>query len=195
MRVIAGQYRGRRLRSPKGLATRPTSDRARESLFALLGDVTGSRAIDLFAGTGALGIEALSRGAAHVVFVERDREALEVARANLQALGVGPDRGSLRHEDALRALGRARDRKETYDLVLIDPPYGQAREWGARLSALLPQLLQPGARLVAESDHRAPLELESELELVRQRRYGNTEIRIYRHERHALSRQANEVPR
>lgn len=182
MRVIAGQYRGRRLRSPKGSATRPTSDRVRESLFALLGDVAGARAIDLFAGTGALGIEALSRGAARVVFVERDREALAVARANLQALGVGADRGALRREDALRALHTARDRKETYDLVLIDPPYGQAREWGTELSALLPQLLEPGARLVAESDRRAPLELDSELALVRQRRYGDTEIRIYRHE-------------
>ena len=182
MRVIAGRYGGRRLKSPKGLATRPTSDRVRESLFAMLGDLAGARAIDLFAGTGALGIEALSRGAERVVFVERDRDALAVARANLEALGVDSDRGTLRHEDALQALKRARDRKETYDLVLIDPPYGRAREWGARLSAVLPALLEPGARLVAESDRRTPLELESELALVSQRRYGDTEIRIYRHE-------------
>jgi 16S rRNA (guanine966-N2)-methyltransferase len=182
MRVIAGRYGGRRLASPKGLATRPTSDRVREALFAMLGELAGARAIDLFAGTGALGIEALSRGARNVVFVERDRHALAVVRANLEALGVDSDRAVLRHEDALRALGTARDRKETYDLVLIDPPYDQAREWGAKLSVALPQLLEPGARLVAESDRRTPLELDSELALVSQRRYGDTEIRIYRHE-------------
>lgn len=151
-------------------------------MFAILGDLAGVRALDLFAGTGALGIEALSRGAQRVVFVERDRDALAVARANLQALGVASDHATVRHEDALHALERARDRKETYDLVLIDPPYKLAREWGARLSALLPQLLEPGARLVAESDRRTPLELEPELALVTQRRYGHTEIRIYRHE-------------
>jgi len=180
MRVIAGRYGGRTLKAPKGRATRPTSDRAREALFAMLGDVAGARAIDLFAGTGALGIEALSRGAERVVFVERDRGAIEVLRANLAALGLSEERALPRREDVLRALKTARERKETYDLVLIDPPYGRARGWGPRLSASLPALLEPGARLAAESDRRMPLELE--LALLKERRYGDTEIRIYRHE-------------
>jgi 16S rRNA (guanine966-N2)-methyltransferase len=180
MRVIAGRYRGRILKAPRGRTTRPTSDRVREALFAMLGDVSGARAIDLFAGTGALGIEALSRGAEQVLFVERDRGALDALRANLAALALGEEQAPVRREDALAALKTARQRKETYDLVLIDPPYGRACEWGRRLSALLPALLEPGARLVAESDRRMPLELE--LALSRQRRYGDTEIRIYRHE-------------
>jgi 16S rRNA (guanine966-N2)-methyltransferase len=182
MRVIAGRYGGRRLKSPDGLGTRPTSDRVREALFAILGDLADVRAMDLFAGTGALGIEALSRGAERVVFVERDRDALAVTRANLEALGVDSEHATVRHEDARHALETAQDRKETYDLVLIDPPYELAREWGAKLSAVLPALLEPGARLVAESDRRTPLELEPEFALATQRRYGHTEIRVYRHE-------------
>lgn len=178
--MIAGRYGGRRLTAPKGRTTRPTSDKVREALFQMLGDVTGARAIDLFAGTGALGIEALSRGAERVVFVERNRGAIEALRANLTALEVGEEQALVRREDALDALKRARERKETYDLVLIDPPYGRARELGGRLSASLPELLEPGARLVAESDRRMPLELE--LALSKERRYGDTEIRIYRHE-------------
>ena len=180
MRVIAGRYRGRILKAPRGGTTRPTADRVREALFAMLGDVAGARAIDLFAGTGALGIEALSRGAERVLFVERDRAAIAALRANLTALGLGEEQAPVRREDALDALKTARERKETYDLVLIDPPYGRACEWGRRLSARLPALLEPGARLVAESDRRMPLELE--LALSKQRRYGDTEIRIYRHE-------------
>lgn len=179
MRVVAGRYGGRRLKAPRGTGTRPTSEKVREAVFGMLGDVTGARAMDLFAGTGALGIEALSRGAEGVVFVERDKAAIGVLRANLTALGVGEEEAAVRREDALDALKRARERKETYDLLLIDPPYGRAREWGARLSASLPGLLAPGAILVAESDRRMPLELE--LALHRERRYGDTEIRIYRH--------------
>jgi 16S rRNA (guanine966-N2)-methyltransferase len=179
MRVIAGRYGGRRLKAPRGTGTRPTSEKVREALFAMLGDVTGVRAIDLFAGTGALGIEALSRGAERVVFVERDKAAIGALRANLAALGVGEEEAVVRGEDSVHALKRAREGKETYDLLLIDPPYGRAREWGARLSASLPGLLAPGGRLVTESDRRMALELE--LALDRERRYGDTEIRIYRH--------------
>src|SRR4051794_19500228 len=104
MRVIAGTLRGRRLKAPAGRSTRPTSDRVREALFSMLGEIDGVQVLDLFAGTGALGIEALSRGAAAAVFVERDGAAAAVLRENLGALGIGSERAEVRRTDALAAL-------------------------------------------------------------------------------------------
>ena len=179
MRVIAGRLGGRRLKAPRGRATRPTSDRVREALFSMLGPIDGARVLDLFAGSGALGIEALSRGAASVVFAERDAGAAGALRENLTALGIGEGEGELRRGDALRALESARERGEKYDLVFIDPPYRRAPDWGPELSALLPPLLAPAARVVVESDRRLPLELDIDIEL--QRRYGDTSITIHRH--------------
>jgi 16S rRNA (guanine966-N2)-methyltransferase len=178
MRVIAGRLGGRRLKAPRGRVTRPTSDRVREALFAMLGEVEGASVLDLFAGTGALGIEALSRGAAQAVFVERDADAARVLKQNLTALGIEPTEAEVRRADVLRALQSARARQETYDLVFVDPPYGQAYEWGPRLWAVLPSLLRPAARIVVESDRRAPLELQANVE--RERRFGDTSIRIHR---------------
>jgi 16S rRNA (guanine966-N2)-methyltransferase len=179
MRVIAGRFGGRRLKAPRGRATRPTSDRVREALFSVLGELQGANVLDLFAGTGALGIEALSRGAATVVFVERDAGAARALRHNLQALEIQPPEAELRRGDALGALRSACDRAEKYDLVFIDPPYRRAPDWGPQLSALLPQVLGPAARVVVESDRRAPLELGMDIE--HQRRYGDTSITIHRH--------------
>ena len=160
--------------------TRPTSDRVREALFSMLGDVVGTSVLDLFAGTGALGIEALSRGAERAVFVERDAGVVRVLNGNLAALGIAQEEAEVRGVDALEALQSARARKETYDLVFIDPPYGQAPAWGPELSAILPSLLRPDARVVVESDRRAPLELD--VALARKRRYGDTSITIHRHQ-------------
>jgi 16S rRNA (guanine966-N2)-methyltransferase len=198
MRVIAGELGGRRLKAPAGRVTRPTSDRVREAVFGMLGDVEGTRVLDLFAGTGALGIEALSRGARSAVFVERDVGVVKVLKANLAALGIAPAAAQVRRTDALEALRSAKTSQETYDLVFIDPPYGRARpapsasgppigdRWGPELSAILPALLSPGARVVVESDRRAPLELElphtGTSELERSRRYGDTSITIHRHQ-------------
>jgi 16S rRNA (guanine966-N2)-methyltransferase len=184
MRVIAGRLGGRRLKAPRGRATtRPTSDRVREALFSMLGEVEGSVALDLFAGTGALGIEALSRGAQRVVFVERDAAAIRVLRANLVQLGLDAPEAEVRMGDALTALRAARGAGETYDLVFVDPPYRQARESSpthpGELSALLEAVLAPEARVVVESDRRAPLQLS--FEVVRKRRYGDTTITIHRH--------------
>lgn len=151
----------------------------REAVFALLGEVQGAGVLDLFAGAGGLGIEALSRGAASVVFVERDAAAVRALQANLEALGIGPSEARLLRADAREALRSARSRQETYDLVLIDPPYGRASEWGPELSAALPRLLRPAARVVVESDRRSPLELEAPIE--QERRYGDTVIRIHRY--------------
>jgi len=178
MRVIAGSLGGRRLKAPAGRATRPTSDRVREALFSILDGVAEARVLDLFAGTGALGIEALSRGAARAVFVERHTPAARVLQANLDALGLGPELAEVRRAEALAALQSARKRRETYDLIFIDPPYSQAGAWGAELSTALPPLLTLGARIVVESDRRAALELDADIE--RHRLYGDTTITIYR---------------
>jgi 16S rRNA (guanine966-N2)-methyltransferase len=180
MRVIAGRFGGRRLQAPAGRVTRPTSDRVREALFSMLALVEGAEVLDLFAGTGALGIEAVSRGARRAVFIERDAGALGALRDNLAALGLEPGEAEVRRGDAFGALRTAREREETYDLVFIDPPYRQARDWGPELAVILPPLLRPAARVVVESDRRAPVELGLEVE--QERRYGNTNITIHRHE-------------
>ncbi len=183
MRVIAGRFGGRRLRAPKGTSTtRPTSEKVREAIFSMLGELVleDARVLDLFAGTGALGIEALSRGAARAVFVERDRAALAALRANLRELDLDADEAEVRRGEALAALRSARAGAETYDLVLIDPPYRRAGGIAGELSPALAPLLSEQARVVVESDRRAPLEL-SWGEIERQRRYGDTTITIHRH--------------
>jgi len=125
VRVVAGELRGRRLAPPKGSTTRPTSDRVREATFNALGSlgvVAGARVLDLFAGSGALGIEALSRGAASATFVERDRAALAALRANLDACGLGAGRATVVVGDALALLASGR-LAGPWDLALLDPPY------------------------------------------------------------------------
>ena len=147
MRVVAGTLRGRPLQAPRGPHTRPTSDRVREALFSMLesaGAVAGARVLDLFAGSGALGIEALSRGA---------------------------------RRPAAAFLSSARASGRQYDLVFLHPPYRLADVLGPQLSTALPDVLAPEAVVAAESDRRAPLELD--LPLLIERRYGDTLIRIY----------------
>jgi len=174
VRVIAGRYGGRRLTTPRGAATRPTADRVREALFSVLGDVSGLTVLDLFAGSGALGIEALSRGAASAVFVEKARPALAALRANLAALAVEPEV----HGGDARAFARnAAVAGRTYDLVFVDPPYRDADRLGDELD--LTTLVAPNGRLVVESDHRMPVTVD--LALIFERRYGDTLIRIHGH--------------
>ncbi len=189
MRVVAGRLGGRRLIAPRGAATRPTSDRVREALFSILGDVVGLRVLDLYAGSGALAIEALSRGAASAVLVDSSAAAVSTIKRNLGELGIeiGVD-AQVHRQDALRYLHAAdpaahapvhaaRIDRPQYDLVLLDPPYGQTSNLGRELTAALTPVLAPGARVVTESDRRAPLELALSLQL--QRRYGDTLIHIY----------------
>jgi 16S rRNA (guanine966-N2)-methyltransferase len=174
MRVIAGIYGGRELVAPRGRNTRPTSDRVREALFSILGDVGGERVLDLFAGSGALGIEALSRGASEATLVDSSRAAIEAIRSNLARLRVEAE---VVAQPATRFLQQARGNGRLYDLVFIDPPYRRASTLGPELTAALAPLLSAEARVVAESDRRSPLELE--LALRDERRYGDTLVRIY----------------
>ncbi len=177
MRVIAGRYGGRRLAAPPGRLVRPTADRVREALFSILGELDGAAVLDLFAGSGALGIEALSRGAERVVFVERAAAACAVIEANIAALEVPAEAFELRRCDVVGAVRAAREARETYDLVFIDPPYRHAAAWKSELASGLAPLLAPGARVVTESDRRSPLALG--LGRVDERRYGDTVIDIH----------------
>lgn len=171
VRVVAGEFKGRRLHAPRGARTRPTADRVREALFSMLGDVSGARVLDLYAGSGALGIEALSRGAESAVFVERDRRALAALRRNLDAVGAEAE---VRQQDVAGFLGRP---EGTFDLVLCDPPYDDAPRVAVALADALPAMLTEDARIVTESDKRNPLVLPQPL-LV-ERTYGDTRIAIH----------------
>jgi 16S rRNA (guanine966-N2)-methyltransferase len=175
VRVVAGRLGGRTLVTPRGQATRPTSDRVREALFSILGEaVVGARVLDLFAGSGALAIEALSRGASEATLVDSSAAAVTAIRRNLDALGLDAE---IRRQDALSYLrGASRDARQ-YDLVFLDPPYRRASALGHELSATLFPVLAPRARVVAESDRRAPLDLD--LALLDERRYGDTLIRLH----------------
>ena len=175
MRVIAGIYGGRRLQAPAGLDTRPTSDRVREALFSILGErVHDARVLDLFAGSGALGIEALSRGALEATFVDNAPPAIRAIGANLKALGAD---ATVVRAEARRFLGGASRAGRSYDLVFLDPPYRLAASLGRDLSAALAAVLAPGGTVVSESDRRAPQEIDLPLE--DERRYGDTLIRIH----------------
>ena len=171
MRIIAGEFRGRRLLAPKGTAIRPTSDRAREALFDILehGDppVRGARFLDLFCGTGAVGLEALSRGADAVLLVDDQPEAVRLARANIERLGA-PANVRLLVRDATR-LGKAR---QPFDLIFLDPPYGSGLATAALDSLREGGWLAPEARVIVELAAGEPLEVPPGYEIERERRYG-----------------------
>jgi 16S rRNA (guanine966-N2)-methyltransferase len=178
VRIVAGRLGGRRLTAPPGDETRPTSDRVREALFSVLGSLEGETVLDLFAGSGALAIEALSRGAGRAVLVERDARAVVAIRHNLEALDLGPTVAEVRRRDVLRALRDASEAGESYDLVFIDPPYRLAAGLGPELTEALVPVLAPDARVVGESDRRMPLELPGTT-MTFERRYGDTLLRIH----------------
>jgi 16S rRNA (guanine966-N2)-methyltransferase len=176
VRIIAGEWRGRALLAPTGQATRPTSDRAREGLFSMLqsrlGSFEGLNVADLFAGTGALGLEALSRGAAHCTFVEKDRAALEALRSNVERLGAG-DRCDVKAQ----AVEHGSAPPRPFDLITIDPPYGTGLAQSALdLSA---DWLAPGGWLSVEVSGE-PIVVPENLEQDAERRYGKAKLHILR---------------
>lgn len=174
MRVIAGRFRGHPLVAPRGRATRPTGDRVREALFSILVSVEGARVLDLFAGSGALAIEALSRGASEATLVDSSAAAIAAIERNLAAVGAAAE---VRRQRAAVFLEQARGDARQYDLVFLDPPYQAASDLGRTLSTALAPVLAPGSRVVTESDRRAALQLD--LPLLDERRYGDTLIRIH----------------
>ena len=189
MRVIAGRLGGRRLQAPSSSVTRPTGDRVRESVFATLGDINGAVVLDLFAGSGAMAIEALSRGADACTFVENERAALRALGANLERLGVpvggrdgrekgGEDgraaRARVLAADARRALQADARRGARYTLLFADPPYERYAEVRPALARLLGPLLAPRAVLVIETAAGTSAGLP--WTTVREKRYGDTRV-------------------
>lgn len=178
MRVIAGQYKGRRLKAPTWPGVRPTSDRLKETLFAIMAPIVeGARVLDGFAGSGALGIEALSRGAAEVVFVERDRRAVALVEDNLRHCGIGSGYVMIRGEFAsvLRQLPAHR----RFDLALLDPPYEEADVDGVLRAAAV--RMAPGGTLVLEhaTGRQVPGRVEA-FALVRQVTAGDSALAFFR---------------
>ena len=181
MRIIAGTHRGRRLHGPTGTALRPTSDRVREALFSILGNrLPGSRFLDLYAGTGAVGIEAVSRGAQHVVCVESNREALTLMHRNLSDCGM-INRVIVQGRTVQQFLSRMDHMRGPYNIVFADPPYAAAHELAALLAGVTPEaLLAPDARLIAE--HAANTPLPDQLGpcvFLRRYAYGDTALSVF----------------
>jgi 16S rRNA (guanine966-N2)-methyltransferase len=170
MRVVAGELGGRRLHAPRGGVVRPTSDRVREAVFSILGDVEGAAVLDLFAGTGAMGIEAISRGAAHATLVDK---AVGAAARNVGALGID-DRVRIVRADARTFLGRDDGQ---YDLIFCDPPYRLARRLAPDLDKLLAPRLREDGLVIVETAADGAIDLS--LPVLKERAYGGSLIRVH----------------
>jgi len=177
MRIVAGEKGGRRISAPRGAVTRPTSDRVREALFSILGDVAGADVLDAFAGSGALGLEALSRGAERAIFWETSNPALRALQDNIEALGYG-DRATVSRRDARRQLAADDAAGRRYNLILLDPPYRMLPALQRHFALHIPRLLAPGGLAVVESPGGSPA-LELPLAARTSRRYGDTRITVY----------------
>jgi len=171
VRIIAGTRKGHTIQAPPGRDTRPTSDRVRENVFNILGPVEGASVLDLYAGSGALGLEALSRGAEHVVFVERDADAVRTIERNLDKLRL---RATVLRKDAITVLA-SESRK--YDLVLVDPPYDMYADIEPKLARHLPPVVADGGVVVVETDSRTQPELP--LAERTSRKYGSVRVTVY----------------
>jgi 16S rRNA (guanine966-N2)-methyltransferase len=177
VRIVAGSRKGARIFAPRGLDTRPTADRVREAAFNLLGPGAAEDAtvLDLFAGSGAMGLEALSRGAAHATFVESDREACRTINRNLDKLGF--DGATVLCQDALTALRSDARQGTRYDLVLLDPPYKRFSSLQKSMIRHLPEIVSPGGTLLVET----AAEEEPDLPLAKRttRRYGSARLTLF----------------
>jgi 16S rRNA (guanine(966)-N(2))-methyltransferase RsmD len=174
MRIIAGSHRGHTIHAPRGVDTRPTSDRVRENVFNIVGPLDGAKVLDLYAGSGAMGLEALSRGAARAVFVERDDVAARTIEQNLDKLRLS---GTVLRRDAVTALAGEAGAGRKYDLVLVDPPYDMYTDLQPKLAHYLPAVLAENGVLVVETGAR----VEPELPLPQRtsRKYGSARITVY----------------
>jgi 16S rRNA (guanine966-N2)-methyltransferase len=174
MRIIAGSRKGHTIHAPRGRDTRPTSDRVRENVFNIVGPVEGAAVLDLYAGSGAMGLEALSRGAARAVFVEQDADAVRAIERNLDKLRLA---GTILRRDALTALAAEAGSHRKYDLVLVDPPYDMYPDVQSQLARYLPSVLAADGLLVVETGARVEPELP--LGVRTTRTYGQARITIY----------------
>jgi len=179
MRIVAGEKRGHKLFPPKGKAIRPTSDRVRQSLFDILGPIHDKTILDLFAGSGALGLEALSRGATHAWFVDQSNEATELVTRNIEKLNVEPQT-TLWRCDALSALSRAKREGVRFSMAFLDPPYESDILEKAMQSPLWESILETDAKVIVETKSETTIDFSSnKWKLDDNRRYGGTRISIY----------------
>lgn len=180
MRVITGQAKGRRLKAPRGMNTRPTSDRTKESLFNIIGDkVTNAGILDLYAGTGAIGIEALSRGAGRAVFVEKDPRVVRIIRENLELTGLA-GQAQVICRDADDAVGYFAAQAKNFDIIFLDPPYMRNMLQKTLETLAKYKIVAPGGWVITESSKLDLLpDMSGNLKKIRQERYGDTILSFY----------------
>ncbi|MBN1526829.1 MAG: 16S rRNA (guanine(966)-N(2))-methyltransferase RsmD [Candidatus Omnitrophica bacterium] len=181
MRIIGGEFRSRIIAMPRGVDIRPTQDKVRQAVFNIIGDMSGKNVLELFAGTGAFGIESISRGARHVTFVDNNFKCTECIRSNIESLGVEDSRYDIIRTNALSVLARLERAEEKFDVIFLDPPYhlGLAKKCLINIDAY--DILAPISLVVAEyfSKDRLTGHLET-LILDKERRYGDTLVSIFR---------------
>jgi 16S rRNA (guanine966-N2)-methyltransferase len=175
VRIVAGSRKGHKIAAPKGVVTRPTGDRVREAVFDIVGPVGEARVLDVFAGSGVMGLEALSRGASRTVFVENDRGACRVIQQNLENLRLTG--AVVLCQDAVRALREEKARGHRYDLILVDAPYEEWDRFAKSLAELLPALIEDDGLAVVET--AAKVEPELPLALQTSRRYGSARVTVF----------------
>jgi len=182
MRIGGGKFRGRQVETPRGRKTRPSGGRLKKSLFDILAPVLpGSRVLDLFAGAGGLGLEALSRGAAHVTFVERDRGAADTIRKNLERLGLS-EKAELLRREARSAIGLLAERQETFDIILLDPPYRSDQHASLLQRIGAASVVKLEGVVILEHHHKTSLaDSYAGLTKVREVRAGESSLSFYRY--------------
>ena len=181
MRIVGGEYKSRQISMPKGVEIRPTQDRVREAIFNILGDISGRNMLELFAGSGAFGIEAISRGAGSVTFVENNFRCAQTIRANLESLGVPSDKYDIMKSNALSVINRLARQEDKFDILFMDPPYHKGLAKKCLINIDSYDILSPNGLVLIE--HFKKDELSPDLQsliLSDQRRYGDTLVTIYR---------------
>lgn len=178
MRIVAGEFRGRRLKTPKREGIRPTADRVREAVFSIIAQhIPGARVLDLFAGTGALGLEALSRGAAQAVFIDRGPEAIQLIRSNIELCGA-ENRARLMPGSVDRMLRKLASEGASFHVIFMDPPYGKG--YIEKTLAALSPVTVPEALVIAEHSAKdVPADECGEWQRTEARRYGDTSVSFY----------------
>ena len=181
MRIIGGEYKSRAIAMPRGVEMRPTQDKVREALFNILGDISGKKVLELFAGSGAFGIEAISRGAVSVTFVDNNFRCIQAIKSNLGSLGVPDSRYNVIRADALKFPAKLAQANEKYDIIFLDPPYYRDMAKKCLINIDSYDIVSPVGLVIVEHFKKDALGAELErLVFVDERRYGDTVITIYR---------------
>ena len=181
MRIIGGEYRSRLIRMPKGVDIRPTQDKVRGAVFNIIGDLNDKKVLELFAGSGAFGIEAISRGAGHVTFVDNNLKCVETVRRNVESLGIDMLRYDIIRANALNVFPRLQRGCESVDLIFMDPPYNRDLAKKCLINISCYDILTPTGLVVIEHFKKDTLEADPRsLILEKERRYGDTVISMFR---------------